>query len=44
MYAIGLLLLLLLIWVTIPYLIGVAIILIVINHIIKLIRKQQWNS
>lgn len=41
LYAIGLILVLVLLWATVPYVIGVVIMLLVANQVIKLIRKSN---
>lgn len=41
LYAVGLILMLVLLWATVPYVIGVVIMLLVANQVIKLIRKSN---
>jgi hypothetical protein len=44
MYLVAIILLLIIAWSAIPYIVGVAIMLIVIFQIIKLTRKPSWNT
>jgi hypothetical protein len=44
LYLVGIILLLIITWATIPYVLGVTIMLIVAVQIIKLTGKTSWNS
>ncbi len=43
-YAVGIILTLMVLWLLVPYFLGVVILLIVASQIVKLTRKISWNS